>query len=262
MHVAYADTSRDFERHFHNTHELLFVVSGRVRLTIEHDVYDMQAGDAAFISNLEEHATAVLEEPYSRYFLTVSAQELERLVQNPTLASIFRLRPASFVHCVPCRAAAEQITTLFLRMIAAAQAERPYGAEYMGHCLSLLLTDIFWLHPQAFPGHEMTLSKMVYAAQRYLDLHFTEPLRIQTLADSLFVSASWLSHSFKREVGMSPRKYVQLMRLSAAQEMLLRERLSVLETAHRCGFPDASSFIRAFQQHYGMTPKQMQLRHR
>lgn len=259
MKIAYADSAVDLDLHYHNTHELLYVAAGRVRVAIRRTVYDVWPGSAVFINNLEEHATQVLAAPYRRYFLTVSAQELQALVKNPMLSSVFRMRPQNFSHVAAFEGGNERVESFFRDMLRESSQSDLLSEECMGHHLSLLLSWMYRKNPQAFPAHGRPLSAMVQQAQQYIDRHFTEPVRVQDLAESLYVSAGWLSHAFRREIGLSPRQYIQLMRLSAARELLLHEKVSVSEAARLCCFPDASSFIRCFHEHYGITPKQLQL---
>lgn len=260
--IVYTQADECLAPHRHNAHELLYVCKGSVRLTVGNAAYTLCKGDAAFISNLEPHATEVLRAPYRRYFLTVTQQVLAMYASRPTLASIFRLRPDGFRHVLSLSQDGGHIEGLLQAMLGEQARRDGLTGDCLGHLLFLVLAAAYRAQPQAFPGHAQALSPRVDAAMAYLEAHFAQPLSIRGLADSLYVSAGWLSHAFRREVGVSPRRYLLLTRLSAARALLLSGDASVSEAALACGFADASSFIRCFAKAYGITPKQMQVRQR
>jgi AraC-like DNA-binding protein len=87
-----------------------------------------------------------------------------------------------------------------------------------------------------------------------------QPFSTQALAETLNMSLSNFSHTFKKNIGIAPNKYMQQLKLEHAQHLLLKS--SVTEVAFELGFENPSYFIRLFKEGYGITPKQYQLRHR
>lgn len=64
------------------------------------------------------------------------------------------------------------------------------------------------------------------------------------------------SREFHTYFGMSFSRYMRLLRLERAGELLLATRLSLTEVAYQSGYFDQSHFIRDFKKEYGRTPKQ------
>jgi len=87
-----------------------------------------------------------------------------------------------------------------------------------------------------------------------------EPFSVQALAESLNMSSSNFSHTFKKNMGISPNKYMQQLKLEQAKKLLLKS--YVTQVAFELGFENPSYFIRLFKEAYGITPKQYQLRQR
>jgi len=79
-------------------------------------------------------------------------------------------------------------------------------------------------------------------------------LRLQDLAQATALSASRLCHLFKSETGTPPARYLRLMRLRNAADLLKNTALSVKEVAGRLGFDDVSRFVEQFRKAYGLTP--------
>lgn len=76
------------------------------------------------------------------------------------------------------------------------------------------------------------------------------------LASKLNLSGSRLRHLFKKELGVSPRRYLRLMRMKQAKALLESSFLSVKEIAARVGINDISHFGREYKLLYGQTPNQ------
>lgn len=79
-------------------------------------------------------------------------------------------------------------------------------------------------------------------------------LMIRELATIVNLSPGRLAHLFKSEVGISPQRYVNNVRLEKAKELLESGMLSVKEIAAEIGYPNVSSFCRSFKACYGTTP--------
>ncbi|HEX9391437.1 MAG TPA: helix-turn-helix transcriptional regulator [Usitatibacteraceae bacterium] len=60
---------------------------------------------------------------------------------------------------------------------------------------------------------------------------------------------------FKKSVGMTVRKYIQLGRIERAKLLLLKSDMSLAEIAGRAGFADQSHFTATFRRAISFTPK-------
>ena len=80
--------------------------------------------------------------------------------------------------------------------------------------------------------------------------------KIRELATIVNLSPGRLAHLFKNEVGVSPQRYVNNVRLKKAKELLESGVLSVKQISAEIGFPNVSCFCRSFKARYGTTPKE------
>jgi AraC-like DNA-binding protein len=88
---------------------------------------------------------------------------------------------------------------------------------------------------------------------RLLQTAVNQPVRLQTLANELNVSPTWLSHRFAQEVGLPLRRYVVWLRLRRAVESVLRG-ASWTQAAHAAGFSDSAHLSRSFRENFGISP--------
>ena len=105
-------------------------------------------------------------------------------------------------------------------------------------------------------GRPPELTDVSYEILKYLSLHFTEPVTLESLARALNVSRSCISHTFSQRIGANFRTYVNALRVDHACSLLRATDRSVTDIAYACGFESQRTFNRAFFDQYGLTPSQ------
>jgi AraC family transcriptional activator of mtrCDE len=86
--------------------------------------------------------------------------------------------------------------------------------------------------------------------------HPAENWTIQTLAHEAGLSRSLFAKQFHEAVGETPHLYLTRWRLGIAAQLLSQTDIGVSELAMKIGYKSENSFVRAFKQSRGMTPKQ------
>jgi len=79
-------------------------------------------------------------------------------------------------------------------------------------------------------------------------------LSLAEFAQSVNLSVWRLCHIFKSDVGMPPIRYLRLLRMERAKNLLESSFLSVKEIAYQVGLNDESHFVRDFKSTYGYSP--------
>jgi transcriptional regulator GlxA family with amidase domain len=79
-------------------------------------------------------------------------------------------------------------------------------------------------------------------------------LGVEALADHAGLSPRHFTRLFRSEVGESPARYVERVRVEAARSLLERERAGLDQVARRCGFGTAETLRRAFHRRLGISP--------
>ena len=94
----------------------------------------------------------------------------------------------------------------------------------------------------------------VEAALAYIDAHYAEECDIEVLAGASYISASRLYHLFSDELGTTPVKHRNSVRIMHALQDLKTTSLSLEDIAARNGFHSATYFRETFKKYSGMTP--------
>ncbi|MFN3508867.1 MAG: GlxA family transcriptional regulator [Allorhizobium sp.] len=95
------------------------------------------------------------------------------------------------------------------------------------------------------------------AIHRAQDAIMADPTRdwsLPGLAAIAHLSERHLSRLFREHVGQSVVDYVNLMRVTLAQELLKQSRLDMESLAQRAGFASSRHMRRVFAQHHGLSP--------
>lgn len=91
-------------------------------------------------------------------------------------------------------------------------------------------------------------------AIEWIQHHYTEPLRVETLAQQVNMSVSSLHHHFKNVTTLSPLQYQKQLRLHEARRLLLRHSGDVRSVAIRVGYDSPSQFSREYSRLFGAPP--------
>jgi AraC-like DNA-binding protein len=87
-----------------------------------------------------------------------------------------------------------------------------------------------------------------------LEGSFQLKLGLRDMSAKVNLSPWRLAHLFKSEIGMSPQRYLTLVRLQKAKDQLENSFLSVQEIGAAVGIPNPSQLTKSFKAAYGMTP--------
>jgi len=104
------------------------------------------------------------------------------------------------------------------------------------------------------PGLARPVSPAIGDVLRTIDASFAQPLNLDTLASVAGLSVSRFTARFRGETGLSPHRYLCLVRVRRAQD-LLRAGLAPSVVATDVGFFDQSHLCRHFRRVLGITPR-------
>jgi AraC-like DNA-binding protein len=89
---------------------------------------------------------------------------------------------------------------------------------------------------------------------KFLKNNLYRDISVEEMAEMMNLSRSHFTRLFNQEMGLSPRMYLEDLRLKTAMGLLFKEQLSVKEAATICGIYDVNYFCRLFKKRYGISP--------
>ncbi|MBQ4510177.1 MAG: helix-turn-helix transcriptional regulator [Clostridia bacterium] len=99
-------------------------------------------------------------------------------------------------------------------------------------------------------GEKLLFAKSI----RYINEYYSTQIKITDLAKMENVSMTTYNLHFKRQMGMSPTKYILALRMHSAKELLESSKLSVRDIGAMCGYEDFNFFTKTFKGFTGLSP--------
>jgi AraC-like DNA-binding protein len=88
----------------------------------------------------------------------------------------------------------------------------------------------------------------------WIKANYTQPLRVEELAQIAGMGLSTLHHHFRALTAMSPLQYQKQLRLQAARGRMLVDGLDAASAAFEVGYESASQFNREYSRLFGQPP--------
>jgi AraC family transcriptional regulator len=95
------------------------------------------------------------------------------------------------------------------------------------------------------------------AVERAIDtmwIKYHEPLSLADMADIAILSKYYFSRIFRSLTGTSPGRFLTVIRLAKAKELLLATTLSVTEVSYMVGYNSLGTFTSRFTRSVGLSP--------
>ncbi len=251
-------------RHFHPWWEILYIASGERTFFYANRTLHIGAGTFLCIApGILHRAINPAGESCRLYnvFFSEGGQALPP--DNPRFVSLLPVLQA----CNPCIALPPEMQDRVSHLFSCMGKElitKEAGWEtlvwsYLGEILVAVSRQKMVAGVALQPTVEM--KPHLAAAIDYLNVHYTEPLTLSSVAERFHLSPSHLSRSFKAATHFGFVEYVNSLRVSRACRLLSDTQKSVLDIAMECGFGSVTQFGRCFKELAGTNPLSYRFRH-
>ena len=100
-----------------------------------------------------------------------------------------------------------------------------------------------------------TVSQKIKNAKTIIENRYSDSLfSIESVAEEIQISTTYLRREFHRAYGISPITYLKDIRIKRAMQLLLTHNLTVTKIAELCGYSSTSYFIQDFHKVLGESP--------
>lgn len=239
-----------FPNHFHEFYVIGFVEGGRRHLWCRNREYDLSAGDLILFNPRDNHYCAPIDGTLLDYrAVNIQPDVMERAVEEITGQ---RFTPRFTRNVVYRSDIAQSVAVLYEAILrTASRLERE-------EALFFLLEQVLQEHAAPFSEEDVSVpDSRIQTLCRYMEEHFSENITLDDLLSMTSFGKSFLLRSFTKEVGVSPYRYLQTIRLDKAKKFL-EQGITPVEAAAMSGFSDQSHFTHYFKEFIGLTPRQYQ----
>lgn len=251
--------------HWHYYIEILYIITGTGTVLINGKSIVLKKGDVFYILPKDVHSINIINEKNFEYIVIKFDPDIifdlpqETIFFKNLMPVLYPVSPldkhieASNVN----RELSENILNIYKLFI-----EKPYGFDLLikskilnvFYFLVDLLrkNDIFILNNTEFSNE---LSFLI-PAYEYIHEHFMESITAKQVAEKCKLSYSYFSRQFKKISNITFTQYLNFIRITEAEKLLLEHEKSITEIGFQVGFSDTSYFIKQFKIYKKVTPKQ------
>ncbi len=243
----------NFNSHIHSCYEFIRVISGQLLYTVEGTDYILSDGDLIMTKPDELHSFSFPEPcEYRREFLHIYPDFLKGL---PDIVDLLNSRKSGCFNYIPSELVKKYgIDKIFGGMAQYCAAPVP-ETDFMilAYTIQLIAKVHQIIRTEAPVPQKVTVNKKTNSICDYIDNHYHQNISLNDIAESCFMSPSYISRMFRKETGMTIKAYLNLRRVTHAKNLII-EGKKATGIFSQCGFCDYSTFYRAFVKYAGMTP--------
>lgn len=238
-----------FPNHFHEFYVIGFVEGGKRHLWCKGQEYDLSAGDLILFSPRDNHFCA----PIGGEVLDYRALNIQPEVMCAAVREIMGtdFTPVFTQNVVYQSDLARSVGEVYDAILSQAPRLRKEEAFYF------LLEQVLRDHAKPLDESAAGPDQTVQTLCTYMEQHFDENITLNDLLAMTSFGKSYLIRTFTRQVGVSPYRYLQTVRLERAKRFL-EQGVAPIDAASMAGFSDQSHFTNFFKEFIGLTPKQYQ----
>ncbi|MCZ8511771.1 AraC family transcriptional regulator [Paenibacillus filicis] len=249
-----AEKGSSFPYHKHPLFEILYCESGAMSEWVNGVENRLQAGDFILINSGSLHYLESHEE--SRFFnfhFDVEPRELHTLLHRLRKPIVSAEQPPEIQG---------EIRSWMIRLIGlfTTQEELSFTQKMMLQSLMMQFLA-FVLERTVIPNVQgdspASLSRYQIATETayLLETHGgTESVLISELSARLHVHRNYVANSFKEVYGMSPKHYLNKVKIGKAKKLLQETSMSIEHIADTLRFSSSAYFCKFFRTHVGVTP--------
>jgi len=234
--------------HTHPFTELFYVVDGKGEFNIQGQRFPVKANDFVIINPQVEHTElSSPDEPLEYIVLGINGLSFSNLTpvsEGGHPFSFFNLRDEQ-----------KDILRYLNAMVQEATSQQMSYELVCHNLLEILLIKI--LRHQHFDlevGKQSKATKDISFIKHYLETYYHESIQLEDLASMTHLSRFYISHSFKKEIGMSPMEYLIAIRIKESKILLRTTNYSISQVADIVGFTTPTYFSKQFRKSTGISP--------
>lgn len=228
-----------------------FVVKGKGYLYYKNQVESISQGECFMISpNSHVKYRPDSKDPWQYFWMEVNGNLVKKILNCVDF-------PSHNMHI-----ALENISTIFdyfLDLLDEEKFLRNTNAETLR--VNSILLNIFSCiiseygkeeHSPLLSKEEIQIKKII----EYINSNYTSPnITIKKIADYFFFDQAYLTRIFKKNMGVSPMKYIIYLRMQRAVELLKKKKaFSISQIAYALGYKNQFYFSKEFKKHFGVPP--------
>ena len=240
-------------RHWHDSLELLFVLTGSVTIIVDGEKYVLDQDDVILINANSPHELSAGHCILAAVQIKLSLFDKGLLPEEPLYFDCNSMTSTNSEGLLQIK----KIVAQFVKTYAASDESRLYRAKALSYALlSELITYFKSDRSETRQLQARQQNERITRIVGYISEHYPENITLQQVAEQEYLSVPYLSRFFNKMMGMGFSAYLNQVRLThAVSDLIATDRL-IDHIAEGNGFPNTQSFVQLFKKQYGVLPSQ------
>lgn len=227
--------------------ELVLVVSGEGRITVEGAALNLADGDAFLISPMSYREISTQNEieyisvAFSPSVAFPNDAQISKKLETQGCGRLYKTENSKRL-----------LVAALSGIEIASELDGSNGYEYALAAVKQAVIILTSLSGESIYASEHELGAKICS---YISENLTEELSLERIAKTFFISKFYLCRAFKNYIGSSIHSYIVAKRVGLAKRLIDSGEVASA-VAYKVGFGDYSAFYRAYVKHVGKAPTQ------
>ena len=253
--------AQEVDYHYHEFDKVVLFLGGKVTYIVEGVTYFLKPWDILLIRRNMIHRPIIDPgEPYERVVIWLGQDYLaQRSDPDAALDECFETVRTQGFHLL--RPAPERCLAYMdtIQALEAALRSQEFGSRRLSDllCQQLMIginRDVRSSATAKEAPESYRIDQKIEEILRYISDHLQENLSVESISKKFFLSRYYLMRRFKDVTGYTLHQYIRQKRILRAGE-LLRAGTPVMKAAEQVGYTEYSTFLRAFQSTFHVSPR-------
>ena len=236
---------------------LCMIAQGAKTVIVGQEVYEYDPSRMLVFSVAVPVAAQITQaghsEPYLALRLDLDPQKIAELVLKVFPHGLPPVQERRAVYVAPLDVNIVNAATRVMECLAQPGDAELLAALVVDEILIRLLRSPIGVRVAQMGLAESSVQRIAKAIS-WLRENFSQPMRLEGLAELMHMSVSSLNEHFKSITSMSPLHYQKVLRLQEARRLMLSKMMDASTASHLVGYVSASQFTRDYGRLFGSAP--------
>ncbi|SQB33264.1 helix-turn-helix domain-containing protein [Clostridium cochlearium] len=255
---------KEYPFHWHNCIQIIFVLEGTIKVTIESGTYELVKNDLEIINVDETHRIFSNDKNNKVLIFYFDINFFEKYYND--MENIFFYTNTSDDGAQASEEYDELRTMLSILLCEAVQKQVDYDEEIESTLVDLLYHLINNFHYLMYEQEDFRENKdqlgRYHRIAKYIYNNYNNKISLQDIAEKEFLSTHYLSHEIKYAMGYSFTDLLNLTRVEESVKLLLDTDKTISEISKEVGFSHTRYYNKHFKIHFKSSPSQFRKKYK
>lgn len=255
---------KEYPFHWHNCIQIIFVLEGTIKVTIESGTYELVKNDLEIINVDETHRIFSNDKNNKVLIFYFDINFFEKYYND--MENIFFYTNTSDDGAQASEEYDELRTILSILLCEAVQKQVDYDEEIESTLVDLLYHLINNFHYLMYEQEDFRENKdqlgRYHRIAKYIYNNYNNKISLQDIAEKEFLSTHYLSHEIKYAMGYSFTDLLNLTRVEESVKLLLDTDKTISEISEEVGFSHTRYYNKHFKIHFKSSPSQFRKKYK